>query len=770
MISRIFIIFLLTLLSANTMSNAMPSLSVEDSLSRAQRLLEQGQYYLAMDEVNTVIKSTPSEIQQSRADGMKGSLLLLMQHHGDAEKFLLRALESSTDELLKAGYANSLGVLYHDTGDTKRSKEYFETALALARNNPSLMLRIKLNRARSHPGSADLSQLEKLFTEIAAIDSATERTRYYLNLAKTAKSHGNRAYKLAQNALEKARLDVFNITNKFLQLELSNSLAELYEEQGLDQPALELSEQASRLPEQMNADDLMLQNEWRKGRIYQRQARDDHALAAFGKAVDHIQAIRMDIPVKYEDGKSSFRETMEPIFLDYAHQLLKKATNQKGESKQRTLRLARQAIEQIKQTELEDFLGGRCLIEGVQHNELENIDHQAAIIYPIILPDRLELLVGIGSTIRQYTQPISKEQISEQAIKLSKSLRTRPSDQNAEGYRLPAEALYQWIIAPVKKDLIENKIKTIVIVPDGVLRLVPFAALFDGAEFLVENYAIAISPGMSLLGMGSRNKKSQNYRTLLAGISKPGPVVKKLPEAVITAALLMNPRSTVQSESSRTRSILNTFSHFLSDITDEDEDENENKRTAVIHRLQEELSLPGVKAELESLKNTLKNNTLFNEQFTVKNFHQLVSDKPYEIIHIASHGFFSSDANSSFLMAYDDILKLDDFKILLEKNKNTGSIIQLLTLSACETAEGDDRAPLGFTGIALQANALSALGTLWPIDDTAAPHLMDQFYSRLMQDTGKAESLRQAQRALLKSPDMRHPYFWSPFILVGDWL
>ena len=121
-------------------------------------------------------------------------------------------------------------------------------------------------------------------------------------------------------------------------------------------------------------------------------------------------------------------------------------------------------------------------------------------------------------------------------------------------------------------------------------------------------------------------------------------------------------------------------------------------------------------------------------------------------------------------MAYDNLVKLNDLSGLLKKEKNTGGRIQLLTLSACETAEGDDRAPLGFAGIALKADALSALGSLWPISDEAAWQLMVNFYSNLTQNRGKAESLRQAQLKLLKDPDMRHPFFWSPFILVGNWL
>jgi len=768
MIFRVLTIFLATILSVSTVNNATAKMSVDDSLLRAQTFLEQGQYFLAIEEVNTVLLNKPSPIQESRAYGMKGSLLLLMQHHSEAEQFLIKAFKSSDNEQMKAGYANSLGVLYHETGDQAQSKEYFQSALVLAGNNPSLLLKIKLNQVRCHPETANLLLLNDLLADISALDDATDRTRYYLNLSETAKSYGPEAVKLAQSALENASTDVLNISNKHLQVEILDSLAQLYEAQGQDQQALELSEQASTLAGQAYVDDLLLQIEWRKGRIYQRQGRDEHALAAFGKAVDHIQSIRMDIPVAYEDGKSSFRETMEPIYLGYTHHLLKKAEKQKDEAKQRTLRLARQTIEKIKQTELEDFLGGRCLTEGVQHNELDNIDHQAAIIYPIILPERLVLLVGIGNTIRQYTVSISKRHVRRAATRIASRLRT-PSSVNDISFRPSSEALYRWIIKPIEQDLIAESIKTLVLVPDGVLRLVPFAALFDGEQFLIEKYSLSISPGMSLLGSSDQDDTPRTYKTLLAGLSVPGPVVEKLPAMVINA--ILNPGS--KNNGHTNRGISDTRLRSIGNSDDQSTKQSTDQlleQQGAILKIQQQLSLPGVETELKRLNNKLENTTLLNDQFTVSSLNQQLTDEPYEIIHIASHGLFSSDADSSFLMAYDDLVKLDDLSGLLKKENNTGGRIQLLTLSACETAEGDDRAPLGFAGIALKADALSALGSLWPISDGAASFLMVNFYMNLTQHLGKAESLRQAQLELLNDPDMHHPFFWSSFILVGNWL
>lgn len=762
----IIYVLLITFLIVLFSNSALAVTRIDDLLQKANDYLGKGQYYLALQEAESVLKDKISREQQSLAYGVKGNTLLIMQRYNEAEESLLKAYELTEEKQRKAGYANSLGVLYLKMQDQTKPPQFFRLAAELVENDPILALRIKLNQMRVQPENVNLSGFTTILSEIAAVDSADERVRYYLNLASISKMRAQSSHtEIIQRALESAHADSAIITDKSLRIEALDSLAEFYESEGKTQQALTLSELAALLADRMDVDDLMIQIEWRKGRIYQQQGRDSEALVAFGKAVDYVQAIRRDIPVSYEDGKSSFRKTLEPIYLGYTHQLLKKAGHQNGEAKQQTLLLARQTIELIKQSELEDFLGGRCLIEGMQRNELDDMDTQAAILYPIILEDRLELLVGIGKTIRQFSVSVSREQLRDAINSLSSQLRKwtiAPGDiDNSDAYQQPAENIYRWMILPIDSDLEKESIKTLVIVPDGILRLLPFAALFDGRKHLIEKYAVSVSPGMSLLG--NRNNRPLNtYQTLLAGISKPGPAVEKISESTINKLLLAD--SQYHDQRIAMRSLSNH--HLRSPATASET----HSPASGLQDVQSKLSLPGVETELVGLKETLKSTLLLNEQFTVANFYQQVSNQSFDIVHIASHGFFSSDADKSFLMAYDDILKLDDLKSFLKKGKDTAKGIQLLTFSACETAEGDDRAPLGFTGAALKADAQSALGSLWPISDEAASQLMISFYKNLMQHKSKAEALRQAQLELLKTDHLRHPSFWSPFILVGNWL
>lgn len=740
-------------------------------LDQASHYLEQGHYFLALQETDTALQSAKTPQEYTQALSMKGNILLLMQRYQEAEKTLISAYDLAEEINLKAELANSLGVLYHEIRDKDKSNHYFSSGLIQASQNSMLILKIKLNQLRTEPEKAEVNQLEVLLTEILAVRSANERIRYALNLASIASTKKS-AQPIVKSALEKAYRDSSQATNEQLRLEAMDSLAEFYEKQGQYQDALLLSEKAAVMASHIDADDLLINIEWRKGRIYQQEGRNQDSLVAFRKAVDLVQVLRKDIPITYEDGKSSFREKLEPIYLGYAHQLLKQSGQEQGQTKQLSLQLARQAIEHLKQSELEDFLGGRCLIAGIQRNELENIDVTAAILYPIILPDRLELLVSIGQVIHQTTIPVSAQHIQEAAVLLSDNLRNwilSPQSDGENYYQEVSEKLYQWIIAPIEAQLMNHAVTTLVIVPDGVLRLIPFSALFDGKQYLVEKLAISISPGLSLM-TSSRSTASRTYQSLLAGLSRPGSVVEKLPESIISGILQTAVVNTKQRKSTVSRRML---SHHLR-TTNPNTKAITKETTELIKKhpqtLREELSLPAVEVELANLEGTLKSTTLLNEQFTVSNFYQQVTNRPYEIIHIASHGLFSTDASNSFLMAYDDVIRLDDLKTFLKRDPNSQSSVQLLTLSACETAEGDDRAPLGFTGIALKADAQSALGSLWPISDEAASQLMTHFYQNLTKNLSKAESLRKAQLELLKNTNMSHPALWSPFILVGNWL
>jgi CHAT domain-containing protein len=179
-----------------------------------------------------------------------------------------------------------------------------------------------------------------------------------------------------------------------------------------------------------------------------------------------------------------------------------------------------------------------------------------------------------------------------------------------------------------------------------------------------------------------------------------------------------------------------------------------------------------VKRELEEIQSKVPSQVLFNEQFTTQAFQNQVNSLPFPVVHLATHGQFSSDADNTFVLAWDEKIKVNQLSNLLRtRDQSRPDAIELLILSACQTAAGDKRAALGLAGVAVRAGARSTLASLWNVNDQSTALLMGQFYQVLANKAvPKAEALRQAQLALLKNPKYALPMFWAPYVLVGNWL
>lgn len=162
-----------------------------------------------------------------------------------------------------------------------------------------------------------------------------------------------------------------------------------------------------------------------------------------------------------------------------------------------------------------------------------------------------------------------------------------------------------------------------------------------------------------------------------------------------------------------------------------------------------------------------------NDRFTQDNLREQIETARYPIIHIATHGQFSSNRDDTFLLAWDENITIEQLDELLQNNVSQGQAIELLILSACETARGDERAALGLAGMAVKAGARTTLATLWAVYDRSTALIMNNFYENITQPQkrrNKAYALRQAQLDLLNSPEFRHPYYWASFIMIGNWL
>lgn len=178
--------------------------------------------------------------------------------------------------------------------------------------------------------------------------------------------------------------------------------------------------------------------------------------------------------------------------------------------------------------------------------------------------------------------------------------------------------------------------------------------------------------------------------------------------------------------------------------------------------------------EVQKIESEIPSLVLFNQKFTNSAFQEQVSAVAFPIVHLATHGQFGSTVDNTFILTWDGEIKVNQLSSVLKTVElSRDRSLELLVLSACETATGDDKAALGLAGVAVRSGARSTVATLWRVNDEASATLMSQFYDQLVQvsKTGisKAEALRRAQLAILKNPEYRSPYYWAAYVLLGNW-
>ena len=381
--------------------------------------------------------------------------------------------------------------------------------------------------------------------------------------------------------------------------------------------------------------------------------------------------------------------------------------------------------------------------------------------YPVVLADRIELLLETGSDFVRFSSQVADSVVRRTAVAFASDLRDGTAT-----YMSRSRQLYDWLLRPLEQYLAGRQITTLVIVPDGSLRLVAMAALHDGSRFAIEKFAISTATGLSMTNTSSPATHGTGF--LVAGISEPGPVVDKLSQ--LHLAQLMGPATAQKDDTGglAQKRTLRSFAHLrAAELTSTRTDDAAGRARA----LREALALPGVKAEVEAISRISRSTSMLNEPFTVERFRHAAESGAYRVVHVASHGVFGGSAESSYVLAFDDVLTLDGLESLLKSDQFRKNPIELLSLSACETAEGDERSPLGISGAAIKARARSVLGTLWGVEDNSARLIMEKFYRGLLSDRlSKTQALRQSQIELIRSSEFAHPFFWAPFVLVGNWL
>jgi CHAT domain-containing protein len=367
---------------------------------------------------------------------------------------------------------------------------------------------------------------------------------------------------------------------------------------------------------------------------------------------------------------------------------------------------------------------------------LRDMGHDAVVVQYIVLNDKVAILLASPNVVVARESKIRRQELYARVREFRKAL-TNPGQDPVPS----SLALYQILVAPIADDLRQAGAKTLMVDLDDMLRYVPFAALYDGKSYLVEGTSIVMVTEAVRDKLAKTPKADWSVWGL--GLTKAGPGYDALPYAGV--------------------------------------------------------ELNGIAGQ----QGILGGKVMLDNAFTERSLRDGL-DQSYPIVHIASHFQFTPGSmDDSFLLLGDGThLTLAQIKTKLNFNS-----VELLTLSACETAVGDDTSHHGVEveglgAIAQEAGAKAVLATLWPVADASTAALMRALYQAHKVDRmDKADALRQAQLALLhgsarvdpssaanrglariaaspggasfkSNPNVpyAHPFYWAPFILMGNWL
>ncbi|NJL83641.1 MAG: CHAT domain-containing protein [Chloroflexaceae bacterium] len=377
-----------------------------------------------------------------------------------------------------------------------------------------------------------------------------------------------------------------------------------------------------------------------------------------------------------------------------------------------------------------DYARREAAVTGEYEEYLNLPTNQAplSLSVPPADTDILELLLvtSKGETTLIRVPGATRREVLQEAARLYDEVSNL-----GDNYLPPAEKLYEWLIRPLREELVQQEVENLVFVMPLGLRLVPIAALYDAQtqEYVAQQYSSGFAPSLNLVDTTYR--KIEELSILALGAS--------------------------------------SF----------EEDENQSP-------------LPAVSIEVPLIATEIGQGEFFlDREFTLEQLRQARQANPRPIVHLATHADFQPGAiQDSYIQLYNQKITLEDFRQLSLNNPP----VELLTISACRSAFGDYEAELGFGGLAAQIGVKTVMASLWYIGDTGTLALMNEFYRQLQDAPIKAEALRQAQLALLDgsvtkegtqlnttrgmlalpestdtdAENLTHPFYWASFTIIGS--
>ncbi|WP_315791823.1 CHAT domain-containing protein [Fischerella sp. JS2] len=488
------------------------------------------------------------------------------------------------------------------------------------------------------------------------------------------------------------------------------NLGHIYECHHDYEQALKLTKQAQQAAQtKPNAQDSLYLWYWQAGRILKSQNRPLEAIAAYEQAVTTLEKIYTQIVVTNPDLQSDPYNTLEYIY----HELIAlKLSLEDVDGESSSLYSAITSLDALKLAQLQNYFHkDDVAVKFHQATDLLSANTITAVFWSIVLEDRTAIVVYLpnGETKLKWIN-FDSQRFKDEITKFRLGLERRS---DIIYNRRQAQKLYDLIVRPFAHELESLQVKTLVFVPDSFLRSVPMAALHDGQNFLIEKYAIASTPSLTLTDPSKI--KSENLRALAVGLTQDAKVDGRIYKAL----------TNVKKEIDQVLMII-----------------------------------PGSKQ-------------LLNQNFTRAHLQAELQRSIYPIIHIATHAEFGIAPEDTFLIiGKNEKLTMTDLYRMIQDVSQGINSVDLLLLTACETARGNDHTNLGLASVAVSAGVKSTLASLWSINDAATVTLVTKFY-QYWYDYGlsKAEALQKAQQDLITlGKKYAHPYYWAPFILLGNWL
>ena len=435
--------------------------------------------------------------------------------------------------------------------------------------------------------------------------------------------------------------------------------------------------------------------DWQAGRIYDALGQTKAAIIAYEQAIASLTKIRSQLAIGQER-QLDFVEEIEPVYRELLHLLL--GNNPTSEQLEQALKIR----DLLQLSELENFFGDYCFELLPQNNDQLLDEQKTGLIYTIVLPEATYLLFKRGRKIKSFRLDIAQSQLEQMVKQWRFDLENRTED----AYLFSGRQMYELLWQPLESELASVQTSTLIFIPDGLLRNIPIAALYDGEKFLVEKYALGTSLGLNL-GL-KKTELPPNIRALAFGLS------------VETA---------------------------------------------------EFNSLPYVREEINLLAQLVDTRQILDREFTKKSMTAELNQDNFPLVHIATHGQFNGTIEDSFFLTYQEKISLRELETILDRHQNNfpNNPIELLTLSACQTATGNKRSTLGLAGVAIRSGVEKVLGSLWFVNDSAENELIADFYnSLLIKKMSPYESLQQAQVNMLNDPTSSHPALWSSSCLIAN--